>query len=903
MNSPLDAVYDLLRAPAEEVLKPYGITLKANKKWLNLSRCPWCGHGDAKTDNFQCGITETPGERGYIHGVSCMHPHDSPTGEANPHYADFLAALGAISQAEADQVKGSGGVRSALRVASVVQKVQEAKAELGRMNEENNIKARRRLRDNAAAVAYLLETRGYTTKTVDRFKLGLSEPYKKDGAVVHANALAAPLLGVDGNFYKKYVNYAIPGVTEDNRPKKQKAWSPGEARAYYNGDARSKRWLFVCDGLKDLWALHQLLDGTELLEHMALVSSTNGGGGMPAEWKEAAYWERFEHVFAGHDNDKADPLTGRRAGDEHAKAIARVAERDIRRVTPPGVKDWNDWVLAGHTVEEFKLLLDESEAINVIEKVEDDDGESLGRFAADPVSIVGEYHNGYLYEAVRTLVRERSEASGEVVEHYNTIVIRSDRTQHRAQVMKAPKGTPDHCRVWRLIPDGTLLSRPPEPNPNLTWTWPSIRAWLEKKDRQVALKTLLTTVQNHLRGSVWLPYEHDFALLACAIVASYIQEVFDAVPLLLVTGPAGSGKSELGEAMRSMGANSRNVLARVSAATLARYIDSTRGLVVIDDLEQIAAAGNSKDAQFDDLVQTLKLSYKKSTAMKMVTEFKNGQAYQREFNFFGIKVINNTRGSDAILGSRMLTIQTRHMPSHVKIDKSLKVAPEALNELRNQLHTWAFNNVQAVSDAYQAIFPNKTGRQDEIEAPLRVIAALSGDETLSETLEKSLGRQKNASTDPYSPEEVLREALETIVRRSLELDGVIPTWVTVTQVMMEMSALVDVNFGKDFTTSLASIEKPEWVGRTLLQRFVDPDAPRQRTTMYGKGLRAYRLTDDFLNAVIGQLREEVPSMFEADPPRTEDFKAFCKACSTCPYRMHCDLQKAREPEQPKANSR
>lgn len=895
MNQQLDQVYDLIRAPAEDVFKPYGIKLKKNNKWLNLSWCPWCNHGKEHGDNYQCGITEAQGERGLIHSVSCMHPHHSPTGEANPHYADFLAALGAITQAEADQVKGSGAARAGLRVATVAKQVQAA-GELGRMNEENNAKSRRRLRDNAAAVAYLMETRGYSEKTIERFKLGLSEPYKKDGATVHANALAAPLLGVDGCFYKKYVNYAIPGVTEDNRPKKQKAWSPGEARAYYNGDARTKRWLFVCDGLKDLWALHQLLEGSELLEHLALVSSTNGGGGIPAEWKEPAYWERFEHVFAGHDNDKADALTGKRAGDEHAKAIARVAERDVRRVAPNGVKDWNDWMLAGHTAEEFKRLLEEAEVINIIEKVEDDDGESLGRFAADPVSIVGEYHNGYLYEAVRTLVRERSEATGEVVEHYNTIVIRSDRTQHRAQVMPAPKGTPDHSRVWRLVPDGTLLSRVPEPNPNLTWSWPAIRGWLEKKDRHASLKDLLKTVQNHLRGSVWLPFEHDFAILACAIVASYVQEVFDAVPLLLVTGPAGSGKSELGEAMRSMGANSRNVLARVSAATLARYIDSTRGLVVIDDLEQIAAAANSKDAQFDDLVQTLKLSYKKSTAMKMVTEFKNGQAYQREFNFFGIKVINNTRGSDAILGSRMLTIQTRHMPSHVKVDKNLKVAPEVLTELRNQLHTWAFNNVKAVADTYQAIFPNKTGRQDEIEAPLRVIAALSGDETLAEALEKALSKQKNVSNDPYSPEEVLREALETIVRRSLELDGVIPTWVTVTQVMMEMSSLVDVNYGKEFTTSLASIEKPEWVGRTLLQRFADPNAKQQRTTMYGKTLRAYRLGEDFLSAAIARVREDAPSMVEVEPARTEDFKAFCKACATCPYRMHCEIQKSKEPE-------
>lgn len=883
----LDDAYEIIRLPVAEVLGPYGISLRVRRNWNNLSYCPWCGHGKESHNNYQCGIHETSGPKGFMHAVRCMHPHDSPTGDASPHYADFLVALGAFSQEDAERIK-SGTLGRKLAAATV--QANALRTDLGRMNEENNAKARRRLMGNQAALEYLRNVRGYNDKTIQNFKLGLSEPYVKDGKVVHAHALAAPLMGVDGQFYKKYVNYPIPGVTEVNRGDPKAPWSPGEARVYYNADARHKKWLFICDGLKDLWALHQLLDGHPLTEQMALVSSTNGGLGFPTDWKQPSYWERFDLVFAGHDNDKPAALTGLRAGDEHAKKVALLAEREVLRVTPPGVKDWNDWTLQGHTAAEFERLLEQAEVIPLVEKVEEDDGKSFGRFAAEPVSIVGEYHNGYLYEAIRTLVREMIESTGEVVEHYSTIVIRSDRTQHRAQQMPAPKGTPEHARVWRLVPDGTLLSRMPEPNPNLTWSWPSVRDWLDKKDRKVLLSDLLAKVQNHLRGSVWLPNEADFSVLSCAVVASYVQEIFDAVPLLLVTGPAGSGKSELGEAMRSLGANSRNVLARVSAATLARHIDATRGLVVIDDLEQIGVGVHSKDGQFDDLVQTLKLSYKKTTAMKMVTEFKAGVAFQREFNFFGIKVINNTRGSDAILGSRMLTINTRHKPGHVSIDKALQLSYEDQTKVRNQLHTWAFNNVQTVADTYHAIFPNKTGRQDEIEAPLKVIAALSGDETLVEMLDRSLRRQQTVSADPFSPEEILREALQCIVRRAMERDGVLPTWITVTQVMMEMALMVDTNYGKDFTTSLSVIEKPEWVGRALLQRYVDPEL-RQRTTMYGKGLRAYKLTDEFVASVKDKLTQESEKF--RDMPTSDNFKAFCKACADCPYLPHCEMQQNR----------
>jgi hypothetical protein len=893
----LDEVYALLREPADSLFTRFGIqtrsSTKGNAVWKNLSTCPWCNHGP---DNYQCGVAESQGDNGYVHAVRCMHPHHSPTSEEAPHYADFLAALGAITHEEAQHVKDSRNKVRTVRTVNTVSKQAPRPAagpELGLMNEEHNAKGRRRLRENKAAMHYLTEVRGFLPATIERFKLGLSEPYVKDGIQIHAHALAAPLVGFDGGFYKKYVNYAIPKVTLDNRDKPQKAWSPGPARAYYSGDCRKKPWLFICDGLKDLWALSQLLEGTELQDSLALASSTNGGQGLPDEWKGMDFWSRWEKVFAGHDNDRPDPLTGKCAGDEHALALARLADRDVLRVTPPGVKDWNDWVLAGHTAEDFRRLLEEGEALQVEAPIQaNDDGVSEGRFSANPVSIVGAFHNGHLYEAVRTVRRDIDRETGELLEKYETVVIRSDGTEHYVRRMPAPKGTPESNIIRRLYPDGTLLSVEPEPNPNLTWSWESIQAWRDGSGKSPALGPLLKRITNHLRGSVWLPYSDDYTMLACAVAASFVQQVFDAVPLILVTGAAGTGKSELGLAMKSMGANSKNVLGVVSAATLARHIDATRGLVVIDDLEEIA---NSKDTSFGDIVQSLKLSYKKSTAMKLVTEMKNGKATPRQFNFFGIKVINNTRGADAILGTRMLTVQTRHMPKGLRLDHETTMTPDQLDELRNHLHTWAFSNVKDVQSSYQAIFPNKSSRQEEISAPLRVIAALSGDEAVRQSLERALDKQSKLKKDPDSPEEILAEAVRSIVRRSIERTGMVQTWVTVTQVMLEAQSMVDNNYGKEFTTSLSAIEKPEWIGRTIRQVYAkDPNNLSARTNMYGKGLRAYELSDEFISDVMGQLEKESPDLFRLPLKSTSDFKAFCAGCPTCPYRSRCDMQSERE---------
>ena len=916
-----DEIFSTLRAPTETVLQRYGIQTKRKGdggKWVNLSWCPWCGHGRNTHDNYQCGVVEESKGNGLLHAVNCLHPHDSPGGDATPHYADFLVALGELTPDEATWVKEQksrtaatefvrkvtapyldGRRRAAPEVAPVVPgstKVKPASLlavdEVGLMNKENNAKTRRRLRANPAALDYVLAKRGYDEETIERFKLGLSEPYMKDGKPATSDALAAPLLGPDGRFYKKYVNYAIPKVTVDNRAKPRKAWSPGDAKVYYDGDVKERRWLFICDGPKDLWALAQLLRGHELESQLVLASSTNGGAGLPEAWKDPDYWGWWERVYAGHDNDQPDPLYGTRAGDEHALGIVRASGREVMRVTPPEVKDWNDWVLQGHSAEDFRQLLAGGVAINLAEAAKEDVGQmEAGRFAANLVDVEGAYHNGYLYSTTRSLVRTIE--NGEPLHKYATFVVRSDRTEHVARRRAAPAGTPEHDIVYQLSGDGTLLSRLPVWNPSNTWSHESVERYLARKDRTPPLGQLLRQVVKHLRGAVWLPHSDNFTLVGCAVVASFVQQIFEAVPLILVTGPAGSGKSELATALRRIGANCPDVLGVATAATLARHIDSARGLTVIDDLEQI---GNPRDASFSELVQTLKLSYKKSTAMKMVTEFRgNGVGYQRKFNFFGVKVIGNTRGTDSILGTRMLTIETRKMPEGIVLDAGAVLEGASAAELRDHLHTWAFSNVKEVAARYHFVIPNKSNRAEEIAAPLRVVALLSEDPEIIASLERALAHQGKVKASPDAPEDVMADALESIIRRSIEVRGLVPTWVSVQQVMLEMSLLVHANYGKDYTTSISVIQKPEWVGMTLKQQFSDLQVDQARTTLYDRTIRAYKLTDEFLRKVQDRIRTDAPEVMEKPLRYDGNFKAFCVGCQACMYRdKGCTMQEARE---------
>lgn len=187
--------------------------------------------------------------------------------------------------------------------------------------------------------------------------------------------------------------------------------------------------------------------------------------------------------------------------------------------------------------------------------------------------------------------------------------------------------------------------------------WNSIEDFHYGKSKTRSLDAILHDIKAFLKNSVWLPYRHDYDLLTLFVPVTFAQAVFESVPLVLVTGPPASGKSSLGRAMTKICANAVTV-GQISAAAIARLSDETKGFVVFDDLEAIGRRKGRNAGNFSELVQSLKLSYNKQTSWKDYTDVSLGMAPKR-LNFFGVKMINNTSGTDRILGSRLLKIYMR----------------------------------------------------------------------------------------------------------------------------------------------------------------------------------------------------------------------------------------------------
>lgn len=284
-----------------------------------------------------------------------------------------------------------------------------------------------------------------------------------------------------------------------------------------------------------------------------------------------------------------------------------------------------------------------------------------------------------------------------------------------------------------------------------------------------------------------------------------------------------------------------------------------------------------------ELVQALKVSYKQSTAVRYWTNADGGMRVER-LKFFGIKMINNTSTIDEILESRVLTIPTRAKPKGISLSSEGRLDPEQRAQLRDQLHTCMFSHVADIARAYAQIFPSPTTREDEISAPLRVIAHLSGDTALQTDLERALGagRQPFAST----PQELMEEAVQHILVKSIKDQQTLRTTLTVLEVLMRLRLLADPKFGKSSTTEISDVESPEWVGRQFRQLYAATEATVQRTTMYEVGIRFWALHPEVLDRAVAASGVERSRLTEDANPRL-----FCGTCSTCDYSGSCLLER------------
>ncbi len=493
-------------------------------------------------------------------------------------------------------------------------------------------------------------------------------------------------------------------------------------------------------------------------------------------------------------------------------------------------------------------------------------GPQVERLGYEPVNLGTAFHEGKLYYPVQTLVKTTSflpDGTKRLSERVDIVVIRSDRT-----LLHIDESSDEQGRLTGIIrlTDGTLLQKKPTASPHASWSWDSIQHYLNQDYPNKPLMVLATRIHRHLQSRVWLPDDDDYWLLTCAAITSYVQAVFDAVPLVLLNGRAGTGKSELGAAMTEVSCNAV-MIGQTSPPTMMRLMDEARGLVVIDDLESIGvkngAGGRDK---FSEMVQVLKISYKKSSATKIVT---NARKKTEIMNFFGVKIVSNTAGVDAILGSRMLHISTSNMPKSA-IEPFLArqgLSSEELITLRNDLHSWAFDNVSEVNKIYQILVSESSQRDEEIAAPLKVIAKLTGIGIAETALESSLSKQTMRKNSHASPEDALKSVMDQLIKEGADV-------LSISEISLNLRKAMGVAYNK--RKPLVWM-KPEWVSKKIRALgYVEENYGRKN--IFGYQMRLIKVSQEKkieLQAFSGNKRNPY---------------GFCSGCSSCTFKpIGCEI--------------
>jgi len=734
-------------------------------------------------------------------------------------------------------------------------------------------KAISRLLKNKHAIDYL-HNQGLIDQTIEHFGLGLSSPYIDKNDITHSDALFFPNRNEQGRLITPNAYLDIPGITQNSQHKA----SCGINTCNFNtAKTTDHTMLLVCQSYLDQFIIHQNIRNTELEKHLLVIASNNLHE-VPDQIKNSLlFFNSFEKVFIStFSNIKNKSYI--QCWSELAGPKSFIIE--------PTYKDkiFSSWAFYFNelkNIDIFSNLLSNADyasnkSLSITPKsVKDYKPNKLYNLA--PTDISCTFHNNYFYYPIKVHQTKLDEETNSIFHDAITIVIRSDKKLLRYHAL--PSTHNNNCPIYTLN-DGTVIDGPPRTPAYSSWSFDSINAWINGDFKPRKIDFILKDIKKSLQSRVWLPNIEDFDVLSLIVVITYIQDAFEAVPLILMEGAPGSGKTEMTEAMTRLSANGV-IISESSGATISRTIEETRGFIAIDDLEKIARNKSKTSSSADDIIQILKTSYKKSSAKRNVTDTKTMTV--KTLNYFGVKMMSNTSGIDEILGTRTLKFYTRLAPRGKF--KSEEIDIDFTTELRHELHAWAMENIKTVHKYYLTI--DRDVRIDEICAPLRSIAdqtQKSYSKKLNQSIDTMIKKRESNDIADKSPSDISIEALIRLINlgyKTISLD----------QVIMEMSLLVSIDYEKENTSDIPMWRKIKWQRRNLLDQELI-STPGEKFRPHGVALTLiYQITKKAIE--IAKVEKKNDGLSSENVSDT-DGKRFCKmnlSCSECRYNgVVCDIR-------------
>lgn len=271
-----------------------------------------------------------------------------------------------------------------------------------------------------------------------------------------------------------------------------------------------------------------------------------------------------------------------------------------------------------------------------------------------------------------------------------------------------------------------IAPRPPEPPPSMLpgWSAASREAWLSGSPPMPpdeACRLLLESFGKYLD----LPTETaagTVAMLACWSLLTYCFGCFDAVPYIMVGGPAGSGKSRVFELLSQVVLRPL-LTSNLSNAALFRSMHSFGGVALLDEAERLK---DNRSPEVADLLTSLYSGYKRGGCATRCEAAGDGQFVMRHFQVYGPKAFAAINEPPATLATRCLAVQMfRSPPGSKKPRLRIEADAQRWQTIRDALHILAmeYGSEWLSLPARQDVVPEMSGRNFELWQPLLAIAA------------------------------------------------------------------------------------------------------------------------------------------------------------------------------------